>query len=227
MGRLSDWFAREKKKVGAMPKKQAVRYIWDYYKLWLISITAILAIIIFVIVRLVTNIPENWLYVVFANTRAEAATGSQLWKDFEERQGYDLKKKNLIFDDACYFDFLQNEARGNNYFNAFVALVESGTLDAITMEPDSLAALGQTGRLLDLRADQSYGIMKKYEDRFIYYTPPEGSGYDEPIPVGIDISDSLLVTKYHLYSEKCALGVGAASKNIEAVDDFLQFVLGG
>ena len=225
MGRLGDWYKDEKVKVAAMPKKQAAKYIWDYYKIWIISITAILALIIYLIVRFVTRIPDNWLYVVFANTRVEAGTGSPLWKEFEERQGYNLKEKNLVFDDACYFDFLQNEARGNNYFNAFVALVEAGKLDAITMEPDSLAALGQTGRLLDLNADQFAALREKYVDRFIYYTPPEGSGYTEPIPVGIDISDSILVTKYHLYQEKCALGVGAASSNIEAVGDFLEFVL--
>lgn len=225
MGRLGDWFRNEKKKVATLPKGQAAKYVWDYYKIWIISITAILAVVIYLVVRFATRIPDNWLYVVFANTRAEAGTGSKLWQEFEDVQKYDLKKKNLVFDDACYFDFLKNEARGNNYFNAFVALVEAGVLDAITMEPDSLAALGQTGRLLDWNAEQCAALKEKYADRFVYYNPPEGSGFDEPIPVGIDISDSILVSEYHLYEEKCALGIGAASKNLEAVGDFLEFVL--
>ena len=226
MGRLGEWFQSEKKKVRELPKKQALAYIWEYYHIWIIAIVAFLAFAIFVIVRLATKIPDNWLYVVFANTRAEAATGSQIWKDFQEAEGYDLKEKNLIFDDACYFDFLKNEARGNNYFNAFVALVEAGVLDAITMEPDSLVALGQTGRLLDWDAEICKKLEDKYRDRLLYWQPPEGSDYTDPIPMGIDVSDSLLVTKYKLYPEKCVLGIGAATKNIEQIGDFLEFILG-
>ena len=47
-----------------------------------------------------------------------------------------------------------------------------------------------------------------------------------PVTCAIDISDSLLVTKYHLYVDSCALGVGAHSENIKEVGDFLNFVLG-
>ena len=45
--------------------------------------------------------------------------------------------------------------------------------------------------------------------------------------MGIDVSDSLLVTKYKVYSGDCALGIGAHSENIKEVEDFLRFILEG
>ena len=44
------------------------------------------------------------------------------------------------------------------------------------------------------------------------------------MPVCIDISDSRLVTQYGIYSEPCALGIGALSGNVESVELFLDFV---
>ena len=117
--------------------------------------------------------------------------------------------------------------KGNAYYNAFVTLSDVGELDAITMEAASLAALGQSGRLFDLNDEKCAALKAKYSDRFVYYTPTDENGAQlEPIPVGIDISDSLLVTKYRLYADSCALGVGAHSENIKEVGDFLNFVLG-
>ena len=45
--------------------------------------------------------------------------------------------------------------------------------------------------------------------------------------MGIDVSDSILMTKYHLYSDGCALGIAVESGNIEQVERFLAFILEG
>ena len=45
------------------------------------------------------------------------------------------------------------------------------------------------------------------------------------VPVGIDVSDSLLVTKYNLYENDCVLGIGAYTKRPENVKSFLAFIL--
>ena len=151
---------------------------------------------------------------------------SQLWKSFTQAEQYDLNEKRVDFNAESYFDYTKHEASGNPYFNAFTTLADAGELDAITMESASLAALGQSGRLFDLNDEKCADLKAKYADRFVYYTPTDENGKElDPIPVGIDISDSLLVTKYHLYVDSCALGVGAHSENIKEVGDFLSFVL--
>ena len=220
-------WSEEKEKLKRLPFKEKIRYIWTYFWIPIVAILFVLIFGTFLIVRISTNIPDNWLMVTFANTTAQAGTGSQLWEDFTEHTGYDLKQKKVEFNAESYFDYLKDQAKGNAYYNAFVTLADVGELDAITMESASLAALGQSGRLFDLNDEKCADLKAKYADRFVYYTPTDENGKElEPIPVGIDISDSLLVTKYHLYVDSCALGVGAHSENIKEVGDFLSFVLG-
>lgn len=219
-------FAEEKKKIKELPFREAVQYIWMYFKIPIIAIVFVLGFGTFLIIRIATNIPDNWLTVTFSNTYARVGTGSQLWTDFTEKTGYDLTKKKVEFNAESYFDYLQDQAKGNAYYNAFVSLVDAEELDAITQEKDSLTALGQSGRLLDLNDERCAAIKKKYGDRFLYYEPVDEDGEKgEKIPVGIDLSDSILMTKYHIYADSCALGIGAKSKNLEEIEDFIDFVL--
>lgn len=220
-------WSEEWAKIKALPFKEKIQYIWMYFKIPIIIALFVIGFGTFLIVRIATNIPDNWLTVTFANTTARAGTGSEIWKDFTEYAGYDLKQKKVEFNAESYFDYLQNQARGNAYYNAFVSLADAGEIDAITMSKDSLAALGQSGRLFDLNDEACASLKEKYADRFIYYTPVNDEEHTAPIPVGIDVSDSLLVTKYKVYSGDCALGVGAHSENIKEIEDFLRFILEG
>ena len=140
-------WSEERAKIKALPFKEKIQYIWMYFKIPIIIALFVIGFGTFLIVRIATNIPDNWLTVTFANTTARAGTGSEIWKDFTEYAGYDLKQKKVEFNAESYFDYLQNQARGNAYYNAFVSLADAGEIDAITMSKDSLAALGQSGAL--------------------------------------------------------------------------------
>ena len=214
----TDW-----KALRPMTWRQRLRFVAAYYGLWIAGVVCGGALIIYLAVRIAAGPPQYRLYAVFTNTRADAGSGSALWRDFTEYAGYDLKEKRVEFDAASYFDYTRNQAKGNTYYNAFVTLSDTGTLDLITMEPEQLSALGQSGRLLDWNAEKCGTLRERYADRLIYYQPPEG----EPIPVGIDLSDSLLVTKYRLYTDGCALGLSAQSTRLDSAADFIRFVLEG
>ena len=49
---LKEWWNEERAKLKNRTRKQQLRYIWMYYKLWIIGIVAFLWLVIFVIVRL-------------------------------------------------------------------------------------------------------------------------------------------------------------------------------
>jgi hypothetical protein len=78
---------------------------------------------------------------------------------------------------------------------------------------------------MDLNSQECAAIREKYADRLIY-TEPNNEEYSvEPVPVGIDVSDSLLMTKYHIYGgENCVLGIGAHTEHLDQVENFLDFV---
>ena len=220
VNKLGNWFRAEREKLRELTPKEKVQYIWSYYYLWIIGISAFLAISIFLTVRITTSIKEEWLYAMFANTMADAGNGSGMWKDFTEFSELDLKEKRVEFNAEAYFDYLKNQAKGNDYYNAFIALTDAGILDIITMETPSLEALAESGRLTDLNLEHCQPLRDRYADRLVYFHGVEGD-----IPVGFDISDSLLVTHYGLYRDSCALGIGARSEKMEIIALFLQFIL--
>lgn len=218
--RFGTWLRGEREKMRELTGKEKVQYIWSYYYLWIIGISAFLAISIFLTVRITTSVKEEWLYGMFANTMAKAGNGSELWKDFTEYSGLDLTEKRVEFNAEAYFDYLKNQAKGNDYYNAFIALTDGGILDIITMETPSLEALAESGRLTDLRLERCNELRERYQDRLVYFHGVEGD-----IPVGFDISDSLLVTKYGLYQNSCALGIGAQSEKQDIIGIFMRFIL--
>lgn len=221
----NSFLKREKQKISEIEGLQdKLLYIWDYYKLWIIGIAAFILVGIYLLTRLNSVHSQYWYYMILANTMENVGTGSPLWKGFEEYAGYDLNEKSLEFNNQIYFDFTLNTT-GNPYFESFIVFAEAGTLDAITMEVPSLAALGQTGRLMDLNSEEAASIKEKYEDRFVYYEGTDNDGNEVSYPVGIDVSDSILMTQYQIYGRTCALGLGYKSSNVEATEKFLEYIL--
>lgn len=83
--------------------------------------------------------------------------------------------------------------------------MESGMLDVLVMEKDRLQAIGASGRLMDLE-EQMHTIYEQYEDRLVYCKPLEESYEKEYIPVGIELSDTILTGEGSPYAEGAALG---------------------
>lgn len=208
-----------------MSVREAVVYVLTYYWLWILGIAFVVWLAVFLTVHLIAGAPQYRLYAVFANTTADAGNGSALWEDFTSFADFEDDDRKVAFDANCFFDYTRNQGRGNSYYNAFITLADTGTMDLITMAPEQLAALGQSGRLMDLNDPRCAAILEKYGDRLIWYEPPADAEETEPVPVGIDLSDSLLVTRYGLYPDGCALGVSAHSERIDAIAAFLEFVL--
>ena len=69
-------------------------------------------------------------------------------------------------------------------------------------------------------------IYSRYSDRLVYSIPYDTAYGTDPVPVGIDVSDSILMTKYHLYADSCAIGIGAKSENLKEVEFFIDYILG-
>ncbi len=223
--RHRQWADTEKQKISEIPGfKKKAGYIWEYYKLWIIGIVCAVWFFSFAIHQYTTTLHDYWCFMIFSNTYADAGDGSELWNDYVDYAGFDLEEKEVEFIANSYFDYLKG-VTGNTYFEAFVAYADGGVLDGIVQGSGSLAALGKTGRLMDLDSEACASIKSKYGDRFIYSDPIDEEYGSDKVAVGIDISDSKLVKKYNIYSMDAALGIGANSENVESVEKFLDFIL--
>jgi len=225
MERFRRLFASEKEKLKGRPWKEKLQYIWEYYHLWIIGIGFAVFMIIYLIWHFTTGIGENWISVAFPNAMTDMGNGSPFWEEYVEASGYDIREKNVDFNSSLYFDPTTLSGTANNYYQAFVAMIEAGTLDAVTLPRPQMEALGQSGRLLDLSSDETAGLFRKYEDRLVYSLPIDEEYSTEPVPVGIDVSDSILMTQYHIYDDSCVLGISEYSSHIDAVEEFLSWIL--
>ena len=223
--KLQAYFAAEKKKIANLSFQQKVRYIIGYYWLWILGIGAALYLSGYMVYRGFFTPKDYWFYGMFANTMVNEGNGSQLWQDFVSFAEYDTRQKKVEINSASWFDPSVSGGTNNSYYQAFVAMVESGDLDVLVMGEEGLKGVGSSGRLLDLRDDRCSHLLEQYSDRIIYCDPYDTEYSGEPVPIGIDLSDSLLVTKYHLYEKECALGIGAYTKRPESVETFLRFAL--
>ncbi len=214
----------EKKKVAGLDFRKKLEYIWEYYRLWIIGVVCAVALLISFAVHFLYTPRENWFYGVFANTYAQVGEHSAFWDGFVEYAQLDTREKNVVFNNNCYFDPAKDSY--NQYYNAFVAYVDSKTMDIVTMETEDLRALGEKGRLMDLSNKEIAGsLAEKYADRLIYATPKDKEYSTQPIPIGIDLSDTCLVTEFGLYTQSCALGVSSLAPHLDKIELFLEYVL--
>lgn len=226
MNGLKSWYSREKEKIRNLETFRAkAEYIWQYYYLWIIGIAFAVFFTGYVVYHFTTAIKENWFFITFTNTYEDVGDGSDLWKGYVDYTGYDTTVKNVEFNNLSYFDYASGDAPGNEYYEMFVAHVDAGTLDAVTMKKESLESLGTSGRLMDLNDERCASIMEKYGDRLVYCEPKDEDYGADRVPVGIDISDSILMTEYEIYSDSCVLGIGAHAQHMDAVEKFLDYVL--
>jgi len=224
--RLKNHFASEKRKIAYLDRWGKIRYILNYYWLWILGVGGGLFLLIYISYHALFAVKDYWFYGIFANTMADAGNGSALWHDFTEYARFDTRLKKVEMNARAYFDPSVQGGTNNSYYQMFVAVTEAKDLDVLVMGTEGLQAVGSTGRLLDLSAEEAAPIMEKYADRLVWCDPYDEEYTAGQVPIGLDISDSLLVTKYHLYDEDCALGLGAYTQRPESAQIFLEFILG-
>ncbi len=223
--RLGRWLAGERKKLEGKTLPQKAGYIIGYYWLWMTGAAVAVSLLVFAVYRANFTVKDYWIYGIMANASLTGSGPNEIQRDFTLYGGYNLREKNVLFNTASWFDPTKPGGTNNSYYQAYVAVTEAGDLDFLTMEEDGLAAVGSSGRLLDLNSEKCGRIRELYADRFVYCVPYDTEYSEDPVPVGIDISDSRLVTDYHLYEDSCVLGIAAYTGNLEAVEQFLEFVL--
>ena len=221
---LKTYLENEKKKISALTMRQVILYITEYYWLWIVSVFFALFFAGYLIRHMFFTVNENWIYILFVNIMTDEETVRGMQNDYARFTGYDLNEKNIVINAASYFDASISGGTNNTYYQVFAASVEAGDLDAVIMETDNLKAVGVSGILLDLSEGECRDLFASYEDLFVYTVPYDELYSTSAVPVGIDISSSLLNKKYHLYEDGCVLGIGSRTGNLEAVKAFLEFV---
>lgn len=223
MHRLREWFAAEREKMAGYGPLEIAGYIWEYYRLWLIGITAAVLFLGWMAVRLLTVPTDNWFFACFANTYAPLGNGSAFQGGFARYAGYDLAEKKLEFNAAIYCQ-PSGKTFGNSYYETLVSFLDSGELDVVVMEREDIEALGASGRLLDLEDERLNGLVERWADKLVWVEPLDGKTDKAQVAVGIDLAGSMLVGDHCAYPEGGVLGVSAQAGHLDQIEVFLQYL---
>lgn len=224
MNRLQKFYISEKEKLRDYPLPKKLSYIAEYYWLHILLVTGGIAFVIYFVYHAFFTVKENWFYITFVNTMQDAGEDSALRQGFIDYAGYDLSEKNVLFNSACYFDAATKGGTNNSYYQSLIATIEAGALDAAVMERENFEAVAASGRFQDLSAGAAADLFAPYEDLFVYVLPYDETYSKSEVPVGIDLTESPLVTEYGLYKEGCVLGLSAYSQHPEEVIRFLEYL---
>lgn len=223
MNRMQQWWKTESEKLRGRSWKERTEYLWRYYKLWIIAILCAMLFLPTGIYHYATTNAEDWFFACFANTNVKLGAGSDFYEGFAEYAGYDLSEKNLTVSDQCFVN-PKRKLAGNQYYQLLVTYLDSGILDTLVMEPEYLQMIGASGRLMDLRDQRTQSIFEQYHDRIIYCVPVEEKNGTEPIPIGIDLTGSILTDREQAYPLGAALGVSANVPHPEEIEIFLSYL---
>lgn len=224
---LKTYLENEKQKISALTTDQKIRYIAGYYWFWIAGFFLVLFFAVYLIHHVFFAVRDNWFYIVLTNIMTDEETVNAIRSDYADFTGYDPDIKNIVINAASYFDASVSGGTNNTYYQVFTAAAEAGDLDAAIMSEDNLKAVGASGILLDLSAEENAWIFEPYESLFVYTVPYDESYSTSPVPVGIDISSSLIAEKYHLYEDGCVFAVSSHFTHPEAVKAFLEFIQTG
>ncbi len=223
MRSLSQWSRDEREKLKGYSLKEKLIYIWQYYRLWIVGLGFLLGFTVYALYIYITVPGEIYFYGILSNTYARLDKGSDFYEGFVRAAGYDLTQGEVELDCANYCK-PSERVIGNTYYEKLISMLDGGVDDIWIAGPEDVAAIGATGRLMDLNSEQAGALRARYGDRFVYCTPLREGYSDEPVPVGIDLSGTALVGEYRPWPGGAALGVNAATKRFDQVMVFLDYL---
>lgn len=221
MRTLPQWYRDEREKLRGYGAMDTLRYIWQYYKLWIIGIGFLLGFTAYALTIYITTPGDIHFYGILSNTYAPLGEGSDFYYNFVQYAGYDLKTGVVEIDCQNYCKPSQR-VTGNTYYEKLVSMLDSGTDDIWVAGPEEIAVVGAAGRLMDLSTVDA--IREKYGDRFVYCTPLRDDYSADPVPVGIDLSGTVLTGDYSAYPDGAALSINAYTKRLDAAMAFLEYL---
>ena len=221
MRTLPQWYRDEREKLKGYGPRDRLKYIWQYYRLWIIGIGFAVCFIAYALWNYFTVPGDIHFYGILSNTYARLGQGSAFYNGFVGYAGFDLKQGVVELDCANYCK-PSGRATGNTYYEKLISMLDGKVDDVWVAEAEDVIAIGETGRLMDLNTNDV--LKEKYSARFVYCKPLDESYSDQPVPIGIDLSGTALTGEYSAYPNGAVLGVNAYTQRPDQVVVFLDYL---
>lgn len=242
---LMDEFKEERESIKNQPFKKKISYFWTYYK-WYVLGGIFAAVVLISIVSGFLNRTNYALYGAMING-IPFETEQAFLDGFMDYAGIDKDKNTVTFNTSLSFE-------GNSIGTAefIMVYIAARDLDVIVGDPDSfsryayssvyldlsealdaetIAALSEAGRLyyIDRAVADKIEELQNTNQSSEEVTKPDPfhpEDMQEPVPVGIDISECSKFTDAYYYKEGSSyLGIVSNTKQLANAVKFITFLL--
>lgn len=193
--------------------KRSLAYFWDYYKWYVIVPLVVVAVIISIIVTLVQENSKKYLSVAMVNVTKEC---DDLFKSYEDLVGESISLNYEYRHPKGSDNFYSYDDEINASIQKLQAHIITGRVDVIVTNSRAINEYCENSAFMDLRSVLDEDYIDNLQDYLYYYND---------IPVGIDVSGSVILNDAYLNSEENHyLVVSNYSKNVDAAKDFIIYL---
>ena len=244
---IKEYYRRAYKEMRGKPPKEKWEYFWEYFK-WQFLIGLLVLAMLIQGVFTIINHKETAFSGVFISALYDAEAQGFL-QDYNEYTGLDTTKREALF----YTNFLiradNSKADSDNLYGIFAKIV-SNEIDFIVGQPEPFAMCAYHTSVLvgDLRDFMDEETLSRYADRLYYIDgairkkletalgderptlkdipdPHKPELMEDPIPVGIDISDSKMFNgRIYKADAKTYISIVSNTKRPDKFMEFLDFL---
>ncbi|MBQ3477358.1 MAG: hypothetical protein IJH25_04205, partial [Clostridia bacterium] len=165
MRTLPQWVRDEREKLRGYGPRDRLKYVWQYYRLWIIGIGFVVCFAAYALWNYFTVPGDIHFYGIFSNTYARLGQGSDFYNGFVEAAGYDLST-GVVEIDCTNYCKPSGRATGNTYYEKLISMLDGKVDDIWVAEAEDVIAIGETGRLMDLNTTEA--LKEKYSAQFVY-----------------------------------------------------------
>ncbi len=247
-----DEFRDEVEKIKHAPFKQRVEYFMDYYK-WHVIGSVFFAVLIISFVYDVVTAKEEAFYALLLNSWKLDEVTEEMSDEFQQSIAttleIDLEKESITLDSSMYMDYENQDSYFSTYIQKLVTYIATQTLDVIVTDETTFGYLVESAYFVDLYEYLSEEEIALYEDRFYYidrayyieqsevqqdvnslyvfpeYDPTMKDDMEDPMAVGIYMSEDALLFDYYSYGDdQAVIGVVSSGARLEQSLQFLELV---
>lgn len=145
--------------------KQKVEHIWEYYKPVIFGIVAAIAVIVYIIVKIVTPEPDIIMNAVLINANTMEAPEEDTFVRYLQEYGYDTETETISVNASMYLDRENASQSSAASFQALVAMTMVGEIDLLLGDNTAIDMLGSGSGLMELEDILPPETLEKYKDR--------------------------------------------------------------
>ena len=215
--KVTKTWAGEKAKLSQMTMSQKLEYIWTYYKIHIMVIVLIVAVIIAGIHHALTYVQYKFYGMVINSDQYNQL----VMDDLDETLGL-AKHEGVNITADLYTDEMSNM---NGYGNRLNIYVMAGQLDFAFTDAEGAQYLADMGAVTDVSQVLPEELQSRWDDEdYLTYAVSDGEGGFQDVAIAVDISDSPIHDYFGLDDRTNYLVISGLSGTTEYMNNFLDLL---